>query len=154
MIEFKGELTGQSKEYVLKMSRKNAFIAGAWACALFSCGIIAAAVLYNWMFYLCIPILWIFPFLCAVPPDKKTYGGILPTKVTIDKEEGLTCEGDDFELYDDFKNVRKVIDYGEGYHILVSNNKVNFVCQKSLITQGTLEEFEELFKDVLVKETK
>lgn len=49
--------------------------------------------------------------------------------------------------------VKKVLDYGEFYYIMV--NRFDFVngvfCQKNLITEGTIEEFEAIFKDKLVR---
>lgn len=51
--------------------------------------------------------------------------------------------------------VKKVLDYGEFYYIMV--NRFDFAngvyCQKSLITEGTIEEFEAIFKDKLVRKT-
>lgn len=51
--------------------------------------------------------------------------------------------------------VKKVLDYGEFYYIMV--NRFDFVngvfCQKNLITEGTIEEFEAIFKDKLVRKT-
>ena len=154
MIEFKGELTGQCKEYVLKTERKNSLIGGAAVAVVFSTFTIILALFYDLRYLAAVPLLCLFAIPFAIPPSKKSYGNILPTQVIIDVEEGLTSKGENFSLDNDLENVTKVIDFGEGYHICFSNRNNRFVCQKSLITQGTLEEFEELFKDVLVKETK
>ena len=155
MIEFKGELTGQCKEYVLKTEKQINFIGGAIAAGVVTIFTVVLASFYDLVYLVAVPIVWLFMMiLAAIPPSKKSYGNILPTQVIIDVEEGLTSKGENFSLDNDLENVTKVIDFGEGYHICFSNRNNRFVCQKSLITQGTLEEFEELFKDVLVKETK
>ena len=155
MIEFKGELTGQCKEYVLKTEKQINFIGGAIAAGVVTIFTVVLASFYDLVYLVAVPIVWLFMMiLAAIPPSKKSYGNILPTQVIIDVEEGLTSKGENFSLDNVLENVTKVIDFGEGYHICFSSRNNKFVCQKSLITQGTLEDFEELFKDVLVKETK
>ena len=49
--------------------------------------------------------------------------------------------------------VKKVLDYGEFYYIMVNRFDFNngVLCQKNLITEGTIEEFETIFKDKLVR---
>ena len=44
-------------------------------------------------------------------------------------------------------SVDTVIDYGDWYHLLFNfeDRDTYFVCQKNLLTKGTLEEFEALF---------
>ena len=44
-------------------------------------------------------------------------------------------------------------DYGECYYFKFNFGERDrfFVCQKSLLTEGTIEEFEELFEDVIVR---
>ena len=51
------------------------------------------------------------------------------------------------------EHVKKVIDFGDWYFISfhVFHKNPSFICQKDLITEGTIEEFEELFKDKLVR---
>lgn len=52
-------------------------------------------------------------------------------------------------------NVKKVIDYGDFYDIVFCVPRWrNCVCQKDLITQGTIEEFEQLFEDKIVRKVK
>ena len=52
----------------------------------------------------------------------------------------------------EFSSIKKIIDYGEWYKIAFSHEKQDdsFVMQKNLITHGTIEEFEQLFKDKIV----
>jgi len=49
--------------------------------------------------------------------------------------------------------VKKVYDYGEFYFISFYFGKIScyFICQKSLLTQGTIEDFEKLFDGKIVK---
>lgn len=50
-------------------------------------------------------------------------------------------------------DVKKVIDGGEWYHIkfYFYARSPYFICQKSLLQQGTLQQFEQLFADKIVK---
>lgn len=49
--------------------------------------------------------------------------------------------------------VKCVKDYGEWYHFEFnfSDRDMYFVCQKSLLTEGSIEEFESLFADKLMR---
>lgn len=52
------------------------------------------------------------------------------------------------------KQIRKVIDAGECYYVIYKWGEITncIICQKDLIREGTIEEFEELFKGKIVKE--
>lgn len=53
-------------------------------------------------------------------------------------------------------NVSKVVDLGDFYSIRVNQclEHARFMCKKDLLTQGTLEEFENLFADKMVRKEK
>ncbi|MDE6201764.1 MAG: hypothetical protein K2M47_07840 [Clostridiales bacterium] len=76
----------------------------------------------------------------------------MPTKVSI-MSDIMISSGKDFEYGRYYDDVKKVIDYGEWYHMVFyfPHKIVYYVCQKDLITEGTIEEFEEYFKDKLVR---
>ena len=74
---------------------------------------------------------------------------ILLVRIAIDEREVLVenCEGSgDTRSVEDIK---KVVDHGEFYEIIFywANRLGACVCQKDLIIEGTIEEFEEMFKD-------
>lgn len=48
-------------------------------------------------------------------------------------------------------NVKVVCDYGTFYDVVFTKAISNFVCQKDLLTKGTLEEFEALFDGKIIK---
>ncbi len=52
------------------------------------------------------------------------------------------------------EKIKKVIDEGDCYHIIYAEYSNSIICQKDLLVQGTLEEFEEIFKDKLVRKIK
>ena len=73
-----------------------------------------------------------------------------PREVTI-KDGMMYVVGKKCEAIRLVKNVKKVIDFGEWYHIffLFGFKSPYFVCQKDLLVQGTIEEFERLFDDII-----
>ena len=56
----------------------------------------------------------------------------------------------------EIRDVKKVIDEGEWYQIIFyfPYKLAECICQKDLIVEGTIEEFEELFKDYIVRRIK
>lgn len=53
----------------------------------------------------------------------------------------------------DFVDVKKVVDMGDWYkfYFYFPHKSNIFICEKKSLVEGTPEEFEELFKDRLVK---
>lgn len=48
----------------------------------------------------------------------------------------------------DINNTTEVQDHGEFYYVISKEGKI--LCQKNLITEGTIEQFEDIFKDKIV----
>ena len=78
----------------------------------------------------------------------------MPRRVEIG-EDYISIECDLYSQIEDLSSIKEVVDWGEWYHIRFYFPGVcpYFVCQKDLITQGTIEEFEKLFEDKLVRKT-
>ena len=73
-----------------------------------------------------------------------------PFKIIVDPDERTIVyeaksEKEHFFMFDDIKSV---YDYGEYYHFWQGDM---FLCQKSLLVQGTLEEFEKLFDGKIIR---
>ena len=91
------------------------------------------------------------PLLARIPKSKKERLAMMPQKICIDRKQmvAITGHGKDIRLVDD---VKKIIDHGDFYEICFRFGKdsLNFICQKSLLTKGTLEEFDELFGEKIL----
>ncbi|MBO4594741.1 MAG: hypothetical protein J5697_03475, partial [Clostridia bacterium] len=76
----------------------------------------------------------------------------LPYIITIEKEK-IVCDSTTNNAYysKELKDVKKVVDFGSFYCVSFYFSRVKFICQKDLIIQGTIEEFEETFSDVIVR---
>ena len=151
MIEFQGKMSGKTLKFFAQRNKKI-FIFGSILASIF------LLLLYSWHIDL---ILGIFLFcdlliplaICICPT--KAFEALAPIRIYIDLEERtITAEfvgaPETFRMIDD---VVKVKDHGEFYTFEFNSirNYMNFVVQKDLIAQGTIEEFEYIFEEVLIR---
>ena len=78
---------------------------------------------------------------------------IILFKTSFDGVSNSLIEAAKLDGASNMKIFTKIIDYGEYYSFRFSvfSGKTVCVCEKSKLVQGTLEEFEELFSDVLIR---
>ena len=151
MIVFEGQISGKCKEGVLRKGAKNSFIGGLITSILFAIPTVVLALKIDLIILLFFLVIIPFPFLAAIPPKEKYYPMIFPSKVTIDTQTGrMTTQSSQFYAESSIGEVVKVSDEGEWYLIYVKSKDGRFICQKDLLTNGTLDEFEKKFKDKLV----
>ena len=151
MIVFEGQISGKCKEGVLRKGAKNSFIGGLITSILFAIPTVVLALKIDLIILLFFLVIIPFPFLAAIPPKEKYYPMIFPSKVTIDTKTGrMTTQSSQFYAESSIGEVVKVSDEGEWYLIYVKSKEGRFICQKDLLTNGTLDEFEKKFKDKLV----
>ena len=86
-----------------------------------------------------------------IPKSKKEKMSLNPKKIVINGDM-ITCTANSYvesKFIDDVKEVRV---HEEFYELVFPWGKISnkFMCQKSLLTKGSLAEFEELFKDKLI----
>ena len=149
MIEFNGYIDGLAERFYKNNSRKIVTKTFMGALILFAPIVIFCAIkMQLWallIFYGAI--LLITPLICFIPPGKKYLKSMTPKRI-FTEDEYIVCQGDKFEEYNLIEDSTKVIDYGSFYHILFRFGKASdaFICQKELLTKGTLEEFEALFE--------
>ncbi|MBQ8288387.1 MAG: hypothetical protein IJX76_06405 [Clostridia bacterium] len=137
---------------MLRRESKFSFIGGIVTAILFGIPTIIAAIMIHWIFIICIPVLIAIPFVAGMPPSPKVYTLILPSKVTISTDTSIiTSASEKFRVECSIDQVVKVIDMGEWYQIYVENKEGRFICQKSLLSVGTLDEFEQIFEDKIVR---
>ena len=151
MIVFEGQISGKCKEGVLRRGAKNSFIGGLITSILFAIPTIILALKIDLIILLFFLVLIPFPFLAAIPPKEKYYPMIFPSKVTIDTQTGeMTTQSSQFYAESSIIDVVKVLDKGEWYLIYLKSKDGRFICQKDLLTSGTLDEFEKFFKDKII----
>lgn len=89
------------------------------------------------------------------PLISKKWDTVCPLLIAIDGDD-IVCEGKDFRHVRSTEDIKSIKDYGDFYQILFyfPHKSLVFVCQKDLIVEGTIEEFEERFADYIVRKTK
>ena len=151
MIEFSGTPTGQCRELGLKMAALTGFIGSMMTSILFLIPVVIVSIVWNWIVIIFVLPLILFVVLASRRPGEKEYDSIFPTTVLIDGTT-ITSASKKFCHTRPLSDVKKVIDRGEWYDIVLKfPRNSRFVCQKDLITEGTLADFESLFADKIVR---
>lgn len=163
MIEFKGILSDKCKKYLMKSSWQFGFLVVIIVCIPLCILSIILAVKDGLEYLLMLLPIALFIFFSSLRPGtnayRKLYGkngkifdGALTWHILI-HEDKISTEGIQRSEIKSLGDVKKVVDMGDWYKIyFYFPNKSNiFICQKDLICQGTLEEFESLFADKIVR---
>lgn len=156
MIEFYGALSGVAEKHFWKKSR-----AFGRRMVVFSMSIFFPPAVYftfrmhDWkILFAYIVFVGLFVLMTGLPPRKKDKTGLLPRKITIDLEDGyMTCVADNYVESKYVDDVEYVYDYGAFYDLTFPFGKYSekFICQKDLLSKGSIEEFEDLFYDKLIR---
>lgn len=155
MIVFRGELSDRNKKFLNREMSHALFIASCIAALIISVFITLAVVYFAWICaFMYIPVL-ILPFSAIIPTSKKYWNNLSPTEISIG-DEIVIINGDEFYQEREISDLNKIIDYGDCYrmHFLFPHKAFSCLCQKDLIVEGTIEEFEERFSEYIVRKTK
>lgn len=149
MIEFNGYITGSAEKRYLKRSR--IYFANIFMLAILFLlpGSIWFAIIYS--LYLPLQILCFAPLIillvALIPRSKKEKKALTPKRIFTEYEY-IVCVTDRDVVSKRIDAVKLVRDFDEFYELVfpIGNLSERFICQKSLLTQGTIEEFEALFE--------
>ncbi len=153
MIEFNGYLTGASKKFFFK---KN--ISYLQNASIFAFTMVLPFIILLIKTFEALSILYIYfavfgglmiVYHIIIPKANKS---VIPKRICI-TDNKMVCIADNFTEKRSVELVKKVYDYGEFYFISFYFGKIScyFICQKSLLTQGTIEDFEKLFDGKIVR---
>ena len=156
MIEFSGKITGECRKYRQKIESCVGFFVSLIISVCILIPIIFACIYIDWIFILVIIPLIIFVILATLVPLMKSGKDILPIRVSIGEDNVIESESAIFHDFVALKKVKKVIDMGQWYQIVLifPNKSARFVCQKDLLVKGTLKDFENIFKNKIVRRFK
>lgn len=154
MIEFSGELSDDCKRYIQKTGAKGAAFICFIITIITSIILIIIGILWEQIVILFVFVPILMTVLVAIPEvnaPMKTLNLYLPRKLTI-KDEIISIECEKFSQNKSLEVVKKVIDMKDWYQIIFyfPNKSMYFICQKNLMVQGSIKDFEELFKDIIV----
>lgn len=152
MFEFKGNLSKECQDFLYNKQRKLELISLGSVCGIFSILIIVLSVLLHpvcLIFFFLIAFILVTPFL---PITKKSFLQHMPKSIVFNfSEDTVFYKSNKSEYSDRISDIEKIYDYGNFYHIKFKRIPDSYyILQKSLITQGTIDKFEECFKDKIL----
>lgn len=155
MIEFEGIPSGKLRKHIISANKKLGLISSLFGVIVASAIIIYLTIKFNQPIILLGGFVWLalFVVLMALQPFKKDVPKLFATKLTIFEDGKMIAVGYDQSYHNSVEFVKKVLDVGDGYvfEFMFKARNPYFHCQKSQITKGTIEQFEELFKDKIVR---
>ena len=154
MIEFNGYISGNAEKYFWEKSRKmvqKIFMVSM--LLLFPIIIYAAVKTSMYGIITGYVILIVLVQLCTYIPKGQKEKKSLTPKLIYTEDEYIVCVADQYEEFKAICDVETVIDYGEFYALQfpIGNVSDKFICQKELLSAGSLEEFENIFDGKIVR---
>lgn len=155
MIEFAGNLSEKNKKILGKSQLKNSCIAGWITAVLFAIIITVLTIKCSPLFALGYLVCVLGGVASSVPIKHKYRELICPNNIVID-DDIITCYGKDFSQERNIKDIKQIDDYDDYYRIWFNfpNQSQVFLCQKDLLIEGSIEEFEERFASLIVRKAK
>ena len=156
MIEFNGYISGPAEKAFWRKGRKIVligylFVVPAVIPVLLFFGNLfqSKSFIYAFAIYFAL-----VPVLFFIPKRKKEKLAMLPKRIYINGEH-IVCVADRYTDSKFISDVKKVIDHGEFYELCFPFGKISekFICQKDLLTKGSLREFEESLKRFLKRKS-
>ena len=154
MIEFKGDLSNSCRKFLIKkqiiaQSKASLLTVGFFAVIILLISIPDRLNILLFLFPLAI-----FATLSMIPPSKKVQKSFVPQRIYINLDnEEIIHECEKMKRSHSLQSIKSIIDYGEWYYFEFdfTNRDIYYICQKDLLTQGTLEDFEILFSRKIKK---
>lgn len=154
MIEFSGTLCEKCQKRInIKQTRCNMIVI-LIISLLFCIPVTIAVIKLNPIW--AIAYLWfcLFVGVSAILPPKRQWEKICPSQIVIN-DDCLCATGKDFSKSREISQIRKIYDHGDYYEFVFKSFPCFiFLCQKDLIVNGTIEEFEERFADLIIHKVK
>ena len=160
MIEFNGEQSEQCKLIIAKEKAKNAGLLFTICSIIISIITIIVGIINSKLIYsLIIILIFVFLTISAFIVPKKQISSIkINSKVNINSDLITMKYSTNFYLNEKtyckkISNIKYIIDFGICYCMIFKFGDISnsWVCEKSLITKGSISQFENLFKDKIKK---
>jgi len=154
MIEFRGYISGAAEKRFHNKARNFGQYIMIASVSLFLPSVIHFVLkTRNWLLLgLYCTLFLIIPLLAHIPQSRKERASIIPKRIYTE-EDTIVCVADKYVEYRLLSDVKQVRDFGEFYEIIFPFGKISekFICQKDLLTIGTIEDFEKLFDGKIVR---
>lgn len=154
MIEFNGYLSGPAKKRFIQKALYSGLKTLGFGFLLISPIMIFFCIkLRTW-----IPITLFSILFCTMPIslyitlNARENRSDFPRKIVIE-DNYIICIADKYEESRAVDDVKQIYDHGEFYELVFPFGKTSekFICQKSLLAKGCLEQFENLFSDKIIR---
>lgn len=155
MISFKGKLSTEAKKFITEKHIKAATIFSVIESIIFAIPVILLGIFCDPIIYIffvvvaCIPLLnfalwvWDLAYITQIDFENGKYYAYYTKKKSSEQTYGGAR---------DIEDIKSVIDFGNFYYIVVGGKVSSYLCQKNLLVEGSLADFEEMFADILVKQ--
>ena len=155
MIKFYGSISEDNKKVIINKEKRTLFFASLIPVSIgLSLTIIASIKIDLICLLFLIPLLF---FLCIplFPLSKRTMDLMIPFEISINNEI-IISQGNNFKCSQKISDIKKIVDYGPYYFIYFKwpKKSYRFLCQKNLIKEGTLLDFEKKLHDYLITKNK
>ena len=152
MLEFQGELSNSCKNYIIKRRRTISTLIFYCVDCVFAIPCLVCAFLFNWSFILAFFALLIIPIFQFFSYKGEVLEYMFPIKILI-YESYIQSIGKKISEIRELNEITKIVDFGDWYHVFFAfpNRSETFVIQKDLIVKGTIQDFEKMFEDKIVR---
>ena len=159
-IEFNGEISQESKDYIIKENDKGYMLGWIGFPIILYLIVLPCFVISVKLGIVALVVVSVFSAIMFFIPRVHYNPAMLeddyPIKVVVEGHELIT-EGKGENAYNSrsVDDVKSVIDCGNFYYIKYYYPFYRFtLCQKNLLVEGTIEEFEEFFEGKIVRKIK
>ena len=158
MIEFDGYISGNAEKYFFRQE----FLLVMLLCFFSMGGVLLFGILLGlrsdfWMIAQIVAVMFVFlPISCGFVFSMKKVRRKMITKKIIINGDLISAITDTQPLTKNIADVKQVKEYLDFYAITFRFGNISnvFICQKDLLVNGTLDEFDELFIEKLVLKIK
>lgn len=166
MIVFKFELNGLIKDYLIQKQKKGMLLSAFITSMVFFVPAVIIGIVWHrntvgLIISVGLAVFSVLFFIIFSRWDSPLNGFFksVPESILIDIKEGvIESNGDNQYSYKRVKlsEIKEIVDYENWYKInfYFPNKSMFFICQKDLIVQGTIEQFEAIFKNKIVQQYK
>ncbi len=160
MIEFKGEFSDECRQYLLEQQHKGMILLSIIIGVLFITPLLLLSFFWEYALIgsiagMALVVFEIF-YLSSqnTKLHKESFVESLPNGIIIENDTIETFGiGELSYKCKNIQDIKEVLDMGKFYAIVFHfpNMDRRFICQKDLLVEGTIEEFEKLFEDKIVR---
>ena len=156
MFLFEGSPSEKCRKYMADRNQRGFFIVACISSFIFIIPIVLLAIFNNWIYIVIALALLSFPIISVTPLGRTGSALLIPSEIVIDTQDDvpyITATGERFEVSREISQIKSIVDMGDWYVFIFffPHRCEHFVCEKTLIRQGTIEEFEDYFAEEIVR---